>query len=508
MYNAHKTDRFNGGVQMNPVMLLGAGPGDPQLLSVRGRAVLETAEVVVYDRLVSPVLLESAPVSTEFFYVGKASSAHSVAQEEIQQLLIQKAREGKRVVRLKGGDPFIFGRGGEEAAALRSAQIPFQIIPGVSSAMSVPAYAGIPLTQRAMACSFRVVAGHLSSAVLPAFGQPHAGETLVILMGLANLQEIVTSLLAHGYSHELPVAVTRCGTTAEQATVQGTLADIASRVTRARLRSPAMIVVGETVHLRDALAWRERLPLFGKRILCIGETSDQIRTDCDQLQEAGAEVFPFLLERYATVSESTEEKIAALLCDEGKGQVAVIVRTLLGAKALLRIFRERETHPIRFPHVSIASARADVIAYLEERGVLPERILGLYPDDLQTFFMRHSGGHVFSECGNGLPPVAGTLPLTLVEYRVDGMSPLRAWLEANEMHPADAVISYAENAVAHVKRQVVWPRGASEHWRANLAGKEDSIEIEELCKRIAWASAWEVGLDRENGCEAFDGIAN
>lgn len=486
---------------MNPVMLLGAGPGDPQLLSVRGKTVLEMADVVVYDRLVSPILLESSPYSTELFYVGKASSAHSVAQEDIHQLLIQKAREGKRVVRLKGGDPFIFGRGGEEAMALRAAGIPFQIIPGVSSAVGVPAYAGIPVTQRETANSFRVVTGHVSSAELPAFGPQRADETLIILMGLSNLREVVASLHENGYSADMPVAVTRFGTTSEQTTVRGTLMDISSRVARAKLKSPAVIAVGDTVNLRDTLAWRERLPLFGKRILCIAETSEQMRAECDQLQEAGAEVFPFALERYATVSDSCEARIASVLCDAATMQVTIIVRTLLGAKALLRVFRDRRTHPARLFRLTIASASEGVIAYLEGQGVLPER-MGEPLGSGHLLF----GGQVFSESGGGMAPVEGTCPLTLVEYRVGGLLPLRSWIENKEMHPVDAVVSYAEIAVSHLRRQEVWPFRALELRRASLSGKEDLIE--ELCKRLVWTNVHATDHGNEDRCDALGGIAN
>src|SRR3984893_8703449 len=212
--------------------LAGAGPGDLGLVTLRAREAVQQAQVVVYDYLCNPEILKWAPADAEIVFAGKKSGQHTLRQDEINQLLVDKAKEGKRVVRLKGGDPFVFGRGGEEAEALADAGISFDIVPGVSSAVAVPAYAGIPLTHRKFASSFAVVTGH--EALKPESSIDWAKlatavDTLVILMGLHNLPAIVTKLIAHGRSPETPVALIRWGTTNEQETVIGTLADIVER---------------------------------------------------------------------------------------------------------------------------------------------------------------------------------------------------------------------------------------------------------------------------------------
>jgi len=243
------------------VALVGAGPGDPGLLTVRGRRLLRRADVVVYDRLVDRRLLELASPGALRIFAGKARDRQGLAQGAINALLIAHARRGRRVVRLKGGDPFVFGRGGEEAEALAAAGVPFEIVPGVSSAVAVAAYAGIPVTHRRLASSFAVVTGQ-EAPEKPAravrWAPLAAADTLVVLMGLTNLGDTARALVAHGRPPNTPVAVIRAGTTREQATVTGTLADIASRVRAAGLEPPAVIVVGEVVRLRERLAWFER----------------------------------------------------------------------------------------------------------------------------------------------------------------------------------------------------------------------------------------------------------
>ncbi len=272
------------------VSLVGAGPGDPGLITVAGMDRIRTADVIVYDRLISPRLLDDARAEAEQIYVGKLPG-DSHDQDAINRLLIEKARAGKRVVRLKGGDPFVFGRGGEEAEALRAAGIPFEIIPGITSAIAVPAYAGIPVTHRGVASSFAVVTGHEEP------GKPEtaidwahlatAVDTLVFLMGVKALPEIVASLVQYGRPSTTPVAVIRWGTTPEQQTVTGTLADIVDRVTEANIQPPAITVVGEVVRMRDKIAWFENRPLFGKRVL-ITRTRRQASVLARLLADEGA----------------------------------------------------------------------------------------------------------------------------------------------------------------------------------------------------------------------------
>lgn len=237
------------------VYLVGAGPGDPGLITVRGLTYLRQAQVVVYDRLVHPALIDDVAPGAECIHVGKAAGQHTLPQPAINALLIAKALAGHLVVRLKGGDPFVFGRGGEECAALAAAGVPFEVVPGVSSTLAVPAYAGIPVTHRAYASSFTVVTGHSCGANDSAvdWHTLARAETLIVLMGLRRLPFIVEQLLDNGRSPQTPVAVVQWGTTAEQIVLQGTLADIVPPA--AALKTPATIIVGEVVRLRSKLQW-------------------------------------------------------------------------------------------------------------------------------------------------------------------------------------------------------------------------------------------------------------
>lgn len=273
------------------VFLVGAGPGDPGLITVAGLERVREADVIVYDRLVSPRLLDHARPGAEMVFMGKEGGVPHWDQAAINQLLVDKARLGKRVVRLKGGDPYVFGRGGEEGQALRAAGIPFEVVPGVTSAVAVPAYAGIPVTHRGVAASFAVVTGHED----PAREEPAvdwerlaiAVDTLVLLMGTKTLPEIVEKLVAGGRSPQTPAAIIRWGTTPEQQTVTGTLADIVRRADEAGVTSPAITVVGEVVRLRETLSWFEERPLFGKRVL-ITRTREQAGSLARLLAEQGA----------------------------------------------------------------------------------------------------------------------------------------------------------------------------------------------------------------------------
>ncbi len=253
------------------VYLVGAGPGDPGLISVKGLECIRKAEVIIYDRLLDEQLLDSASPAAERIYVGKMAGEHTKPQAEINQVLIAKAREGKTVVRLKGGDPFVLGRGGEEAEILAQNGISFEIVPGITSAVAVPAYAGIPVTHRGLASSFTVITGHedpnKENSNLNWEKLAAGVDTLVFLMGMKNLPEIVSKLREHGRPSGTPVAVIKEGTKPEQVTVTGTLEDIVAKVQQHRLAPPAIIIVGEVVKLRKKLRWFDNRPLFGKRIL-------------------------------------------------------------------------------------------------------------------------------------------------------------------------------------------------------------------------------------------------
>jgi len=274
------------------VYLVGAGPGDPGLITVKGLECLKAADVVVYDRLASPQLLRTAREGAELIYVGKAADQHALRQEDINVLLVNKAREGKIVARLKGGDPFVFGRGGEEAQALAQAGIPFEVVPGVTSAIAVPAYAGIPVTQRGYTSTLGIITGHedpTKEATDLNWAKIAAGVgTLVFLMGVRNLPAIVEALIAYGRQPDTPVAVIERGTEPAQRTVTGRLTDIVERVRQAGIEPPAITVVGEVVSLRESLRWFDVKPLFGARML-VTRSREQASALSAKLSELGAE---------------------------------------------------------------------------------------------------------------------------------------------------------------------------------------------------------------------------
>lgn len=288
-----KGEKTEKGAMVGFVSLVGAGPGDPGLLTLKGMESLRQAEVVIYDHLVSERLLEYAPSRAERVYAGKKGGQHALEQEEISALLVDRAKKGKRVVRLKGGDPFIFGRGGEEAEDLAAHAIPFEVVPGVSSAVAVPAYAGIPLTHRDYSSAVGFITGHEEasrSSSRIAWEKIATGlETLVFLMGYSQLSSIAQRLIQEGRDPKTPVALIRWGTLARQETIVGTLKDVARKAEKAHFGPPAVLVVGNVVRLRSTLNWFEKKPLFGKRIL-VTRARDQASTLTRLLEAQGAEV--------------------------------------------------------------------------------------------------------------------------------------------------------------------------------------------------------------------------
>jgi len=278
------------------VYLVGAGPGDPGLLTIKGRDCISRADVVIYDFLANPVFLSHARKGTEVIYVGKQGGHHTATQEEINELIVDRARRGETVVRLKGGDPFIFGRGGEEAEKLVEAGVDFEVVPGITSAIAVPAYAGIPLTHRDHTATVAFITGH---------EDPKKGEssiawdklatgagTLVFLMGVGNLPAIAARLMEYGRSPQTPVAVIRRGTGPDQETVLGTLDSIAKAAEEAGMKPPAIIVVGEVVVLRKKLEWFEKRPLFGRRIV-VTRAREQASGFLEGLSLLGADCIQF-----------------------------------------------------------------------------------------------------------------------------------------------------------------------------------------------------------------------
>ena len=275
------------------VYLVGAGPGDAGLLTLRGAELLGRADVVVYDALVNPDLLHHAPKLAEIIYGGKRSKDHALPQEELNQLLVRKAAEGKCVVRLKGGDPYVFGRGGEEAEELVAAKIPFEVVPGISSIVAAANYAGIPITHRDHCSSFTVITGHEDpTRDATNIDWAHLAKTpgtKIVLMGVERIREIAQSLVANGMDAKTPVAMVRWGTTGQQTSIEGTLATIADVVAEKKFSAPAVTIIGDVVKLRKKLNWFEQRPLFGKRIV-VTRTREQASQLSKQLLERGAEV--------------------------------------------------------------------------------------------------------------------------------------------------------------------------------------------------------------------------
>jgi uroporphyrinogen III methyltransferase/synthase len=279
------------------IYLVGSGPGDPGLFTLKGLRCIQEADAVVYDRLAPESLLAYARPGAELVYVGKRPGAPSMSQREINALLVELGRAGKTVVRLKGGDPYVFGRGGEEALALVEAGLPFEMVPGVTSGIAAPAYAGIPVTHRGVSASVAFVTGHEDPTKDRSdvdWGKVATGaDTLVLYMGVGRLSEISCELISAGRSPETPVAVIRWGTTPHQQTVAGTLEDIAERVAEANLKPPAVTVVGDVVSLREAgLDWYEKRPLFGRRVV-VTRARAQAGELSAKLERLGAEVLEF-----------------------------------------------------------------------------------------------------------------------------------------------------------------------------------------------------------------------
>ncbi|WP_053956645.1 uroporphyrinogen-III C-methyltransferase [Inediibacterium massiliense] len=278
------------------VFLIGAGPGDYKLITIKGLECIQKADVVLYDRLASPRLLSFAKENAEMIYVGKAPNNHAYTQDEINELILQKALEGKVVARLKGGDPYVFGRGGEEAKVLKDHGVHFEIVPGITSSIAVPSYAGIPVTHRNVSSSFHVITGNEDPTkeenVIDYEALAKVEGTLIFLMGIKNLDKICSSLIKFGQDPNRPVAVIMRGTTANQKMAKGTLSNIYQMIKENNIQNPSIIIVGEVVNLSETLNWFENKPLFGKKIL-VTRTRTQASVLSEQLEDLGANAIEF-----------------------------------------------------------------------------------------------------------------------------------------------------------------------------------------------------------------------
>ncbi len=275
---------------MNKVYLVGGGPGDPDLITWKGRKLLAIADSVLYDHLAPESLLDLAPKHAERIYVGKKKSTRAFSQEEIGEMMVERARRGWNVVRLKGGDPFIFGRGGEELEALEAAGIAYEVVPGVTSPLGIAAYTGVPLTHRDHTKLVTFVTGHdVNEIDWSKVGQT---ETLVIFMGIFYIRQITGELMKYGRSGDTPAICVRWGTRPDQQTIRGTLGTLADQIEAADLKPPATVIIGEVVRLHEKFAWYERLPLFGKRIV-VTRARDQAPELSEKLRALGADAIEF-----------------------------------------------------------------------------------------------------------------------------------------------------------------------------------------------------------------------
>ncbi|WP_020615891.1 uroporphyrinogen-III C-methyltransferase [Paenibacillus daejeonensis] len=361
------------------VYLVGAGPGDPKLITVRGLQCIEACDVVVYDRLASPRLLKHLKPGAERVYVGKLPDRHTMKQEEINQLLVDLALQGKIVTRLKGGDPTIFGRVGEEAGLLREHGIPFEIVPGITSAIAVPAYAGIPVTHRDLASSMSIITGHESPDKLDR--SIHwdkvtlATGTLVFLMGVSKIGYISEQLIRHGKPASTPVALIRWGTRAEQQTLVGTLETIESQVLAANFQPPAVIVVGEVVRQREQLMWYERKPLFGTRILVTRARAQASRL-AEQIEELGGEPVEYpVIEMRANTAASAAVQEAVQAADSFDW---LIFTSSNGVDYFFRWLRELRVDIRRFHRARLAAVGPGTAKALLQYGLIADELPQTY----------------------------------------------------------------------------------------------------------------------------------
>lgn len=360
------------------VYLVGAGPGRPGLITVEGVRRLRAADVVVYDYLANPRLLDHAPAAALRILVGKHGGECSVPQSEITAQLIEHARAGRSVVRLKGGDPMVFGRGAEEAQALQAAGVRFEIVPGVSAAVAVPAYAGIPLTERDLASSFTVLTGYeypeKADRAVRWDAMARRGGTLVLLMTTRQLRNNMARLIANGMAADTPVAVIRWGTVAEQATVTGTAATIAERADAAGMRPPALAVVGRVVGLRDKLAWFEHKPLFGRNI-AVTRPRAQAAEFIDALEDLGADVLAVpTIEIVAPRSwEAVDRAIAAL-----EGFDWVVFTSVNGVERFLARVLDRGRDVRALHRARLAAVGPATAAALHRHGLVVDVMPGEY----------------------------------------------------------------------------------------------------------------------------------
>jgi len=360
------------------VVLVGAGPGDPGLLTLRAAEELARADVLLYDALASDAIVALASPACERIFVGKRGGDHAMAQSAIEQLMIARARAGQRVVRLKGGDPFVFGRGGEEAQALVEAGIPYDVVPGISSSVAAPAYAGIPVTHRDFNTAFTVATGHedpakdTSTLDWAKLADPH--RTLVFLMAMGNLAAICERLMEHGLRAETPIAIVQDGTRPTQRSVVATLATVVPEVERAGLSAPAIVVIGDVVRLRDELRWFDRRPLFGKRVL-ITRPARQAETFARALYARGVE--PILASTIAIVPPDDASE-ANRAIDDLANYRWIVFTSQNGVDAFFDRLASLDSDARYVGATRVAAIGAKTAERLREHGIRPDLVPAVF----------------------------------------------------------------------------------------------------------------------------------
>lgn len=363
------------------VYLIGAGPGDPGLLTLKGKEALERADVVVYDALANDALLAWARPEAERIYVGKVAGNHALPQDKINRLIIDKAKEGKIVARLKGGDPYIFGRGGEEAEELLQAGVPFEEVPGISSTVAGPAYAGIPLTHRSFASSVTLITGHEDP------GKPgsvhhwdalaRSASTLVFVMGMKNLPDIAKNLMAAGMDPSTPAALVHRATTARHRSLVSTLADLPAAAVREGFTNPSVIVVGGVVSLHDKLNWFERKPLLGKGVV-VTRAREQASGLAAQLTELGADVVQFPTIAIHPLEDYSELDTIVAAIAEGDAYHWLIFTSVNGVRFFWRRLLRAGWDARILGGVRVAAIGPATAAALRERGIVPDFVPDRY----------------------------------------------------------------------------------------------------------------------------------
>ena len=388
------------------VYLVGAGPGNAKLITVKGWECIQKADVVVYDRLASPRLLRIMKPGAEKIYVGKKTNRHTMKQEDINQLLVDLALAGKKVVRLKGGDPTIFGRVGEEAELLKQNNVPFEIVPGVTSAISVPAYAGIPVTHRDYASSISIITGHESpekmNRAIHWDKVTNATGTLVFMMGVANIGYISKQLMDHGRPKDTPVALIRWGTWAEQDTLIGTLEDIEAKVIENKFLPPGVIVVGDVVKQRERLKWVESMPLFGKRILVTRARTQAIDL-VDRIEELGGEAYELpVIETVPPASAETRDQLKNTLASMPEYDW-VFFTSVNGVEYFFKHLEELGLDIRALSKARIVAIGPTTREVLRSKGIVAEEVQGSYQQEglMDTFGDELLPGQkVLLPCGN------------------------------------------------------------------------------------------------------------